>query len=131
MAMIAGRSSIIRTPSGALADMFKALSDPIRLTILGLLRKGELCERDFADRMEMLPQNLLSQHLAVLHEQGLIRARRDNANGRWLYYSIDTDAVAELNRQCNRLFDTSAICSIKEPEQEERNFLSIMAEAAV
>ena len=99
MVSIAGRPSVIITPSGALADMFKALSDSIRLTILGLLRKGELCELDLADLMEMLPRDLLSQHLAVLRQQGLVKACRDNAKGRLMYY-IDKEVLAELGRQC-------------------------------
>ena len=109
-----GRSSVIVTPSGALADMFKALSDSIRLTIMGFLRKGELSELDLADHMEMLPIDLLSQHLAVLHRQGLVKARRDSANGRLTYYSIDKEALAELGRQCRRLFDTSTVCDNSE-----------------
>ncbi|GEM_PF-6842834 len=104
-----GKTSPVKTPSAALADMFKALSDPIRLTILRLLRKGELCERDLADLMQMLPQALLAQHLTVLRECGLVRASRDNSNVRLLYYSLDEEVLAELARQCGRLFDTSPI----------------------
>ena len=105
-----GRPYVIVTPSGALADMFKVLSDSIRLTILGFLRKGELSERDLADHMEMLPVDLLSQHLAILCQQGLVKARPDSINGRLIYYSINKEALAELDRQCRRLFDTTAIC---------------------
>lgn len=124
-----GRPSVIITPSGALADMFKALSDSIRLTILGLLRKGDLCELDLADLMEMLPRELLSQHLAVLRQHGLIKVCRDNVNSRWKYYSIDKEVFAELGRQCSRLFDTSAIGDKKEFESAERILLREMAEA--
>lgn len=114
MVTIAGKPQVVRpfvikTPSGALADMFKALSDPIRLTILGLLRKGDLCERDLADLMEMLPQDLLSQHLAVLCQQGLVKVCRVNLNGRWQYYTIDKEVLAGLSEQCSRLFDISAV----------------------
>lgn len=134
MAVIVGRQpirkpSVVKTPSVALADMFKALSDPIRLTIFGFLRKGELCERDLVDLMEMLPWDLISQHLAVLRQHGLIKVCRDNVNSRWTYYSIDKEVFAELGRQCSRLFDTSAIGDKKEFESAERILLREMAEA--
>lgn len=125
-----GRPSVIITPSGALADMFKALSDSIRLTILGLLRKGDLCELDLADLMEMLPRDLLSQHLAVLRQQGLVKARRDNTKGRLMYY-IDKEVLAELGRQCRRLFDTSTVCDNREFQSTAETILSEMAEAIV
>ena len=38
-------------------------------------------------------QSRLSFHLKVLKEAGFIRDRRE---GRWMYYSIDPDAVEEL-----------------------------------
>ena len=38
-------------------------------------------------------QSRLSFHLKVLKDAGLIRDRRE---GRWMYYSIDPDAIEEL-----------------------------------
>lgn len=123
------KASAFRTPCGSPADVFKVLSDPIRLTMLGLLKKGELCERDLDDITQMLPRELLSQHLGVLQQLGLVKTRRDKLNPRWVYYSIDKEVLAEIGRYCKRLFDVAAIEEPKEYVLNE-NPLYRMVEAA-
>jgi ArsR family transcriptional regulator, arsenate/arsenite/antimonite-responsive transcriptional repressor len=72
-----------------LADRFHALSDETRVRIVDLLREGELCVCEVTEALE-LPQSLLSFHLKVLREAGLVRDRR---KGRWVYYALDPEAV--------------------------------------
>ena len=72
--------------------MFHALSDETRLALLELLKGGEQCVCELTDAMKAT-QSRLSFHLKVLKEAGFIRDRRE---GRWMYYSIDPDAVEEL-----------------------------------
>jgi ArsR family transcriptional regulator len=64
---------------------FHALSDPLRLQIIELLREQELCVCDLCD-LSNVAQSKLSFHLRVLREAGLIRSRQE---GRWVYYSLD------------------------------------------
>ena len=73
--------------------LFHALSDPIRLSILELLRGGERCVCDLQDDLDAA-QSKLSFHLKVLKEAGLVEDRRE---GRWSYYTIVPEAVAEVH----------------------------------
>ena len=72
--------------------VFHALSDETRLALLERLKGGEQCVCELTDAMRAA-QSRLSFHLKVLKEAGLIRDRRE---GRWMYYSIDPDAIEEL-----------------------------------
>jgi ArsR family transcriptional regulator len=75
-----------------LTRRFKALSDPRRLAILDRLRGGERCVCELTDVLET-GQSLLSFHLKVLKDAGLVTDRRD---GRWAHYTLSTEALAEI-----------------------------------
>ena len=76
-----------------LANLFKALSEPIRLRILVLLlEKGELCVCDLVDTLE-LSQSVTSRHLAYLRNNDIVTARRE---GVWMYYQLTAYAQSEL-----------------------------------
>ena len=62
-----------------------SLSDPLRLAIVELLQKQELCVCELCDRLKV-SQSKLSFHLKTLKEAKLIRARQ---SGRWIYYSLN------------------------------------------
>ena len=74
------------------ARLFHALSDQTRLSILQRLRFGERCVCDLTDALDAA-QSRLSFHLKVLKDAGLVTDRRD---GRWMYYTLNTDALAEV-----------------------------------
>ena len=74
------------------ASLFHALSDETRLGLLERLKGGERCVCELTDAMKAA-QSRLSFHLKVLKEAGLILDRRE---GRWMYYSINPDAIEEL-----------------------------------
>lgn len=40
-----------------------------------------------------LPPNLLSHHLRVLREAGLVCSRHDAVDARWIYYTVDREAA--------------------------------------
>jgi ArsR family transcriptional regulator len=73
--------------------LFHALSDPIRLSILRMLRGGERCVCDLQDDLG-LAQSKLSFHLRVLKDAGLVTDRRE---GRWAYYEIVPGALREVH----------------------------------
>lgn len=78
-----------------IAPMLKALADPVRLRLLSLVashRDGEACVCDLNDAFD-LSQPTISHHLKVLHEVGLLT--RDK-RGTWVYYAVDTDALAGI-----------------------------------
>jgi len=78
---------------------FKALSDPLRLEVIELLRSQELCVCDLCDRMG-IAQSKLSFHLKTLREAGLISARQD---GRWIYYRLNPAEFGELEAYLSEL----------------------------
>jgi ArsR family transcriptional regulator len=85
-------ASTVVQPARA-AELFHALSDETRLGILEMLRGGERCVCDLQDELEAA-QSRLSFHLRVLKEAGLVTDRRE---GRWSYYSIAPQALAEVH----------------------------------
>ncbi len=75
-----------------IVERFKALGDPVRLTIVRELRHGQRCACELAERADVTAP-LLSHHLKVLREAGLITGTK---RGRWIDYDLDHDAVDEL-----------------------------------
>ena len=101
-------------PERAVA-LFHALSDPTRLGILEMLRNGERCVCDLQEELEAA-QSRLSFHLKVLREAGLVLDRKE---GRWSYYRIVPEALAEVHdvavglqpRQATlRILESGACC---------------------
>ena len=70
----------------------QALADHNRLRILDALRNGERCVCRLTESLHM-GQPLLSHHLKVLREAGLVSGRKD---GRWVHYSVIPDALSEI-----------------------------------
>lgn len=80
--------------SQSIAAGFHALSEPLRLKVLDLLRTRELCVCDLCDALSM-SQSKLSFHLKVLKEAELVRFRQE---GRWVYYSLNLPQFAVLEQ---------------------------------
>ena len=73
-------------------SLFHALSDETRLSLLDQLKNGEKCVCELTDAMKT-GQSRLSFHLKVLKEAGILRDRRE---GRWMYYSLNREAIEAL-----------------------------------
>ena len=72
---------------------FKALSSPSRLKIIKLLsQQEELCVCHIQSALKC-GQGLVSYHLAVLEEAGLVTHRED---GTWSYYKLVEDNLVNL-----------------------------------
>ncbi|HMC57282.1 MAG TPA: metalloregulator ArsR/SmtB family transcription factor [Gemmatimonadaceae bacterium] len=80
-----------RLDTARAAALFHALSDPIRLDVVGLLMDGERCVCELMDDLDMA-QSRLSWHLKTLADAGVITPTR---NGRWNYYTLNAEALAE------------------------------------
>ena len=91
-----------------LAQRLKALSDPKRLLILHTLMEGVQCNCELGDVLQM-PANLISHHLRVLREAGLVTVERDVLDGRWIYYAVNPGALAEINQMAAGFFDPARI----------------------
>jgi DNA-binding transcriptional ArsR family regulator len=58
------------------STVFHALSDPIRLEIISYLRDGEKCVCEIVPHLNLV-QPLVSRHLKILKDSGIVRFRKD------------------------------------------------------
>lgn len=77
--------------------VLKAFSDPNRLRIFAALLRGVSCNGWLTEELG-LPANLLSHHLKVLREAGLVQDRRDAVDGRWIYYQVDVSTLTSIHQ---------------------------------
>lgn len=80
-----------------LGTWLKVLAEPNRLRLLDLIIEGYQCNCQLGEELG-LPANLISHHLAVLKQSGLVETERDPFDGRWVYYSVNGDALENINR---------------------------------
>ncbi|MGI5874909.1 MAG: ArsR/SmtB family transcription factor [Bacillota bacterium] len=80
------------------AQIFKVLGDENRLYILTLLRNGEKCACELLEALDFT-QSTLSHHMKLLCGAGLVRGRKA---GKWVYYSLDDEGGAYVNRALKR-----------------------------
>ena len=91
-----------------LVVLLKALADSRRLSIFDMLMEGVQCNCEIAARLDV-SLSLVSYHLKILSEAGLVRSEADPDDARWLYYSIDQGALEELQRGIGLLLDVRRI----------------------
>ena len=78
-----------------MAEVAKALGDPIRLQLVDVLRKhaGKVCVCELVPLFD-LSQPTISHHLKVLRDAGIVGSER---RGLWAYYYVKPAAVEELS----------------------------------
>ena len=86
------------------AEFLRLMADPTRSRIFLHLMAGETCNCEMADVLD-LPQNLISHHLLQLHRSGLILAQRDTSDRRWIYYTVNREALARIHQELGTMFD--------------------------
>jgi DNA-binding transcriptional ArsR family regulator len=67
--------------------VFHALADPIRLEILSYLRDGEKCVCEIVPHLDLI-QPLVSRHLKILKDVGIVRFRKDGTKR--MYSVVDS-----------------------------------------
>jgi ArsR family transcriptional regulator, arsenate/arsenite/antimonite-responsive transcriptional repressor len=87
---------IERAQSERMAQVAKALGDPIRMQLVDVLRQhaGEVCVCELVPLFE-LSQPTVSHHLKVLRDAGIVGSER---RGLWAYYYVNPEALEELSR---------------------------------
>ena len=91
-----------------LLQQLKALANPKRLQILHLLMEGIHCNCELGEALDM-PPNLISHHMSILRNMGLVDVERDAVDARWIYFSVNATALAELNQAFGAFFDADRI----------------------
>jgi DNA-binding transcriptional ArsR family regulator len=83
-----GKAENIESASKAL----QAMGHPMRLKILCILSSGAVHVQELVEALGTTQSNI-SQHLAVLREQNIVRVKRDGVH---MYYSIDDPRVVQM-----------------------------------
>lgn len=79
-------------------QIFKAISDKRRLSILEFLKSGEKCACELMDFMG-IGQSAISYHMKILCISDIVSCRKD---GKWTYYSLSKSG---RDRAISRLRD--------------------------
>ena len=86
---------IAREQAEHMAQIAKALGDPIRMQLVDVLAKhaGKVCVCELVPLFD-LSQPTVSHHLKVLRDAGIVGSERE---GLWAYYYVRPEALAELS----------------------------------
>ena len=77
------------------ALVLRAINHKLRQQILKLIdESGKMTVTEIYVKLR-LEQSVASQHLAILRKAGFVKTERD---GKFIYYSVNTDRLEELNR---------------------------------
>lgn len=92
---------------GAIDRLLKALADPTRLRIIGLLQDGEVCVCHIHDSLK-ISQPKTSRHLAYLRRAGVVTTEK---RGLWVYYRL----AAQPSAVTQTLLDAARHCVAHAP----------------
>jgi ArsR family transcriptional regulator len=83
-----------REQAARMAEVAKALGDPVRLQLVDVLRKhaGKVCVCELVPLFD-LAQPTVSHHLKVLRDAGIVGSER---RGLWAYYYVMPGALGGL-----------------------------------
>ena len=82
------------------AEIFKALSNPVRLEIIDVLLDGEKCVCEIIEKLNKYEQPHISKSLAKLKQVGIIQDRKD---GLKVYYKLRCDCIKEFINCLNNI----------------------------
>lgn len=83
-------------------QIFKALSNPVRLEIIDFLADGEKCVCEIVDKLNY-EQPHISKSLIKLKEAGLIKDRKEGLN---VYYSLKICCMGEFFNCLNKILES-------------------------
>lgn len=78
-----------------MAELFRTLGDASRVRIIAALAGGEMSVGQLAETVAISP-SAVSHHMRHLRQMQLVRSHKE---GRYVYYSLDDEHVAELFRR--------------------------------
>ena len=91
-----------------LTQLLKVLSEPNRLSLLEKIIEGVQCNCELGKSLAIAP-NLVSHHLTVLCGSGIVEARRDEIDARWIYYTINKEKFRQIKKHVTFFFDEARI----------------------
>lgn len=76
----------------AVHETLKALDDPVRREILGLLKKKRMSAGEIAEQFDITGA-AISRHLSILKDADLVRDMRE---GKFIFYELNTSVLEEV-----------------------------------
>jgi DNA-binding transcriptional ArsR family regulator len=104
-------STAMAEQAEAAAELLKAMANPQRLRVLCLLAEGERSVGEI-NAVVALSQSALSQHLAVLRQQGLVQTRRE---AQTIRYSLVDGPVARLIHALHDIYCPAPVAADARP----------------
>ena len=92
----------MRKNAADVVRLLKSLANESRLMVMCVLAEGEFSVGNLNRRID-LSQSALSQHLAILRDQGLVKTRRESQT---IYYSLADTAALSLIQKLHDIFGT-------------------------
>ena len=84
----------MKTTYSIYLEMFKAMGDDIRLSIVEILSSQKLCACELQEILDRpLAQPSLSYHLKVLTDAGILTTARE---GKWIRFAVDAERMKKL-----------------------------------
>jgi ArsR family transcriptional regulator, arsenate/arsenite/antimonite-responsive transcriptional repressor len=99
-----------------LVVMGRALADPTRIRILGLLAERPMYGQELAKVLDVKPPTI-SHHISPLVMAGLVRVRREN---NYHYYELDSDGIQHLAESTQRIARLLFASNPLPPKSDER-----------
>ena len=96
-------SSKVDNQNRFISTVFHALADPIRLDIIFYLREGEKCVCEIIPHLNLI-QPLVSRHLKILKDAGIVRCRKDGTKR--MYSIVDVRLCTVIDALTPELVDT-------------------------
>ena len=81
------------------AQLCKTFTDPLRLIIIEELNSGEKPVGELVETLGV-PQAVVSRHLAVLRNRGVVKTRREGTN---IYYRITDPKICDACGMVHRI----------------------------
>ncbi len=86
-----------------ISTVFHSLADPIRLEIIFYLRDGEKCVCQIIPHLNLI-QPLVSRHLKILKDSGIVRCRKDGTKR--MYSIVDARIYTVVDALTPELVNT-------------------------
>ena len=105
--------------------IFRALGDPHRIQIIGLLKEKELSAGEILEAIDIV-QSTLSHHMKTLSDSGAVNAVR---RGKWTYYSlneVNLEKAAAFLKMCSE--GTKVRRTGMEPQNKVRSLAGVAAD---
>ena len=82
------------------AEIFKALSNPVRLEVIDVLLDGEKCVCEIIEKLNKYEQPHISKSLAKLQKGSLIESRKE---GLKVFYKLRCECIGEFIKCINNI----------------------------